>query len=97
MSRYSRNKKALRQIEGRHSVIETLLSNKKVSYIDISESNEVGPQIEKIVSMANEKKIKVNFISKKNIENALMNNPELIKIENTLEKLSAYKDTKQPY
>ena len=68
MSRYSRNKKALRQIEGRHSVIETLLSNKKVSYIDISESNEVGPQIEKIVSIANEKKIKVNFISKKNIE-----------------------------
>jgi len=68
LSRYSRNKKALRQIEGRHSVIETLLSNKKVSYIDISESNEVGPQIEKIVSMANEKKIKVNFISKKNIE-----------------------------
>ena len=64
MSRYSRNKKALRQIEGRHSVIETLLSNKKVSYIDISESNEVGPQIEKIVSIANEKKIKVNFISK---------------------------------
>ena len=68
MSRYSRNKKALRQIEGRHSVIETLLSNKKVSYIDISESNEVGPQIEKIVSMANEKNIKVNFISKTNIE-----------------------------
>tara|TARA_B100000424_G_scaffold262986_1_gene249689 strand:+ start:1519 stop:2283 length:765 start_codon:yes stop_codon:yes gene_type:complete len=68
LSRYSRNKKALRQIEGRHSVIETLLSNKKVSYIDISESNEVGPQIEKIVSMANEKNIKVNFISKTNIE-----------------------------
>tara|TARA_Y100001970_G_scaffold267272_1_gene357023 strand:- start:2914 stop:3678 length:765 start_codon:yes stop_codon:yes gene_type:complete len=68
LSRYSRNKNSFRQIEGRHSVIETLLSNKKVSYIDISESNEAGSQIEKIISIANEKKIKVNFISKKNIE-----------------------------
>ena len=31
MSRYSRNKRNLRQIEGRHSVIETLLSNKIIS------------------------------------------------------------------
>tara|TARA_Y100000768_G_scaffold388727_1_gene386461 strand:- start:1357 stop:2130 length:774 start_codon:yes stop_codon:yes gene_type:complete len=68
LSRYSRNKSNLRQIEGRHSVIETLLSNKKVSYIDISDSNDNGPQIEKIRSLANAKNININTISKKSIE-----------------------------
>ena len=68
MSRYSRNKTNLRQIEGRHSVIETLLSNKKVSYIDLSDSNDSGSQIEKIKDLANSKNISVNLISKKSIE-----------------------------
>lgn len=68
MSRYSRNKSNLRQIEGRHSVIETLLSNKKVSYIDVSESNDESSQIEKIISLANSKNITINFVSKKSIE-----------------------------
>ncbi len=68
MSRYSRNKRNLRQIEGRHSVIETLLSNKKVSNIDISDSNDESPQINKIISLANSKNIAINFISKKSIE-----------------------------
>ncbi|MBP06130.1 MAG: 23S rRNA (guanosine(2251)-2'-O)-methyltransferase RlmB [Chloroflexi bacterium] len=68
MSRYSRNKTNLRQIEGRHSVIETLLSNKKVSYIDLSDSNDSGTQIEKIKDLANSKNISVNLISKKSIE-----------------------------
>ncbi len=68
MSRYSRNKSNLRQIEGRHSVIETLLSNKKISYIDVSESNDESSQIEKIISLANSKNIKINFVSKKSIE-----------------------------
>ena len=68
MSRYSRNKTNLRQIEGRHSVIETLLSNKKVSYIDLSDSNDSGSQIEKIKYLANSKNISVNLISKKSIE-----------------------------
>ena len=68
MSRYSRNKRNLRQIEGRHSVIETLLSNKKVSNIDISDSNDESPQINKIISLANSKNITINFISKKSIE-----------------------------
>ncbi len=68
MSRYSRNKSNLRQIEGRHSVIETLLSNKKVSYIDVSESNNESSQIEKIISLANSKNITINFVSKKSIE-----------------------------
>ncbi len=58
----------LRQIEGRHSVIETLLSNKKVSYIDLSDSNDSGSQIEKIKDLANSKNISVNLISKKSIE-----------------------------
>jgi 23S rRNA (guanosine2251-2'-O)-methyltransferase len=68
LSRYSRNKSNLRQIEGRHSVIETLLSNKKVSYIDVSESNNESSQIEKIISLANSKNITINFVSKKSIE-----------------------------
>tara|TARA_X000001036_G_scaffold253983_2_gene236440 strand:+ start:27395 stop:28168 length:774 start_codon:yes stop_codon:yes gene_type:complete len=68
LSRYSRNKTNLRQIEGRHSVIETLLSNKKVSYIDLSDSNDSGSQIEKIKDLANSKNISVNLISKKSIE-----------------------------
>jgi len=68
LSRYSRNKSNLRQIEGRHSVIETLLSNKKISYIDVSESNDESSQIEKIISLANSKNIKINFVSKKSIE-----------------------------
>ena len=68
MSRYSRNKTNLRQIEGRHSVIETLLSNKKVEYIDLSDSNDKGSQIEKIISLANTKNIRINIISKKTIE-----------------------------
>jgi|TARA_B100001094_G_scaffold96317_1_gene92255 23S rRNA (guanosine2251-2'-O)-methyltransferase len=68
LSRYSRNKTNLRQIEGRHSVIETLLSNKKVSYIDLSDSNDSGTQIEKIKDLANSKNISVNLISKKSIE-----------------------------
>jgi len=68
LSRYSRNKRNLRQIEGRHSVIETLLSNKKVSNIDISDSNDESPQINKIISLANSKNIAINFISKKSIE-----------------------------
>lgn len=68
MSRYSRNKSNLRQIEGRHSVIETLLSNKKITYIDVSESNDESSQIEKIISLANSKNIKINFVSKKSIE-----------------------------
>jgi len=68
LSRYSRNKSNLRQIEGRHSVIETLLSNKKITYIDVSESNDESSQIEKIISLANSKNIKINFVSKKSIE-----------------------------
>jgi len=48
LSRYSRNKSSLRQIEGRHAVIEALLSNKKVSFIDLSDSNDQSKQIEKI-------------------------------------------------
>tara|TARA_B100001996_G_scaffold70540_1_gene51697 strand:+ start:18700 stop:19473 length:774 start_codon:yes stop_codon:yes gene_type:complete len=68
LSRYSRNKTNLRQIEGRHSVIETLLSNKRVAYIDLSDSNDKGPQIEKIISLANSKNIRINTIDKKAIE-----------------------------
>jgi len=68
LSRYTRNKTSLRQIEGRHSVIETLLSNKKVSYIDLSDSNNEGNQINKIISLADSKKIKINYISKRSIE-----------------------------
>jgi len=68
LSRYSRNKTNLRQIEGRHSVIETLLSNKRVAYIDLSDSNDKGTQIEKIISLANSKNIRINTIDKKAIE-----------------------------
>lgn len=68
MSRYSRNKSSLRQIEGRHAVIEALLSNKKVSFIDLSDSNDQGKQIEKILYLAKEKNIKINFLSKKTLE-----------------------------
>ena len=68
MSRYSRNKTSLRQIEGRHSVIETLLSDKKVSFIDISDSNDQGEQIQKILFLAKEKKIRINFLSRKALE-----------------------------
>ena len=68
MSRYSRNKTSLRQIEGRHSVIETLLSDKKVSFIDISDSNDQGEQIQKILNLAKEKKIRINFLSRKALE-----------------------------
>ena len=67
MSRYSRNKSSLRQIEGRHAVIEALLSNKKVSFIDLSDSNDQGKQIEKILYLAKEKNIKINFLSKKTL------------------------------
>ena len=52
MSRFSRNKSTLRQIEGRHSVIETLLSQKKVSHIDISNSSDEGNEIQKIIALA---------------------------------------------
>ena len=68
MSRYSRNKSSLRQIEGRHAVIEALLSNKKVSFIDLSDSNDQSKQIEKILYLAKEKNIKINFLSKKTLE-----------------------------
>jgi len=68
LSRYSRNKSNLRQIEGRHSVIETLLSNKKVSYIEISDSTEEGTQIVKIKSLAKTKNISINYLSKNSIE-----------------------------
>ena len=68
MSRFSKNKSSLRQIEGRHAVIETLLSQKKVSHIDISESTDEGNQIQKIISLAKEKNINLNFLDKKSIE-----------------------------
>ena len=68
MSRYSKNKSSLRQIEGRHAVIEALLSNKKVSFIDLSDSNDQSKQIEKILYLAKEKNIKINFLSKKTLE-----------------------------
>ena len=67
MSRYSRNKKKLRQVEGRRAVIETILSDKKISYIDIANNNE-GLQIDQIIDLASQKKIKINFINKKSIE-----------------------------
>ena len=44
------------------------MSNKKVSYIDLSDSNDSGTQIEKIKDLANSKNISVNLISKKSIE-----------------------------
>ncbi|NCG35040.1 MAG: 23S rRNA (guanosine(2251)-2'-O)-methyltransferase RlmB [Dehalococcoidales bacterium] len=68
MSRFSRNKSTLRQIEGRHSVIETLLSQKKVSHIDISNSSDEGNEIQKIIALAKESNINLNFLDKKNIE-----------------------------
>ena len=51
MSRYSRNKKKLRQVEGRRAVIETILSDKEISYIDIANNNE-GLQIDQIIDLA---------------------------------------------
>ena len=66
MSRYSRNKKKLRQVEGRRAVIETILSDKKISYIDIANNNE-GLQIDQIIDLASQKKIKINFVNKKSI------------------------------
>lgn len=68
MSRFSRNKSTLRQIEGRHAAIETLLSQKKVSHIDISNSTDEGNQIKKIISLAKERNITLNFLDKKSIE-----------------------------
>ena len=68
MSRFSKNKSSLRQIEGRHAVIETILSQKKVSHIDISDSTDEGNQIQKIISIAKEKNINLNFLDKKSIE-----------------------------
>ena len=68
MSRFSKNKSSLRQIEGRHAVIETILSQKKVSHIDISDSTDEGNQIQKIISLAKEKNINLNFLDKKSIE-----------------------------
>lgn len=68
MSRFSKNKNSLRQIEGRHAVIETLLSQKKVSHIDISNSTDEGDQIKKIINLAQEVNITLNFLDKKNIE-----------------------------
>ena len=68
MSRFSRNKSNLRQIEGRHSVIETLLSQKKVSHIDISNSSDEGNEIQKIITLAKQSNVNLNFLDKKNIE-----------------------------
>ena len=67
MSRYSRNRKKLRQVEGRRAVIETILSDKKISHIDLSNKTE-GSQIDQIIKLASQKKIKINFVDKKSIE-----------------------------
>ena len=67
MSRYSRNRKRLRQVEGRRAVIETILSDKKISHIDMSKKTE-GSQIDQIIKLASQKKIKINFVDKKSIE-----------------------------
>ena len=67
MSRYSRNRKRLRQVEGRRAVIETILLDKKISHIDLSNKTE-GSQIDLIMELASQKKIKINFVDKKSIE-----------------------------
>ena len=45
-----------------------ILSQKKVSHIDISDSTDEGNQIQKIISLAKEKNINLNFLDKKSIE-----------------------------
>ena len=69
MSRYSRAKKIYTStVEGRRAVLETIRSDREIKEILIDESIELGPYIKEINILADQKKIYVKFISKKNLE-----------------------------
>ena len=66
----SRNKKINRdfQIEGRRSVLEALKNPSRIEKLIISNSEKIGPQIEKILKTAKTLDISVDFVTKNQLD-----------------------------